>query len=519
MILENRTARRIAIPTTDGKDCIILPPFGQRIRDASYFGGIAYQRWVDYGLAELYDPAAPATGSMQRRRAIRSGLGNAVWLSTFAMVLVVAFGVPATLLRVSLAPSDMHDANLGRVAMLVFIGLVAALPALMYFLFDHQQSATLRTRFYREVIRLDPNLQTMGDAEAQYGNLVDEVYGSGKRGDSWKLTTVPILTCTLLLALGWCVALLPVLDSLRPIAYTLEKTLRPQQGILTYAFLGVYFFALNLVFRRYVRSDLGPKAYSHITTRLIVAAVLTAVVAALAQVGGREMSSPSVLLFAFVVGFLPETALTALEEWLQGSKWLGKKVPSFQETYPLSRLQGITLYDRARLVEEGIENVENLAHCNLYELMLRTRIPTARLVDLVDQSILQLHLRDPAGPDFSADAPNERSIALLLEHGIRTATELEEAHAAATARGEAEPLLRILGPEQGLPRLLCTLNAVQRDEWITNLRHWRAWRSRCSEVNGLLDFYPEKVKPGLSGIRISPVRAPADRRTHAFEPL
>ena len=62
------------------------------------------------------------------------------------------------------------------------------------------------------------------------------------------------------------------------------------------------------------------------------------------------------------------------------------------ERDPLTNLEGIDLYDRARLLDEGVSNVEGLAHHDLIELMLQTRIPAPRLVDWIDQAILYLHV-------------------------------------------------------------------------------------------------------------------------------
>jgi hypothetical protein len=44
------------------------------------------------------------------------------------------------------------------------------------------------------------------------------------------------------------------------------------------------------------------------------------------------------------------------------------------------------------LIDEGIENMENLAHAVLIELMLQTRIPLSTLIDWIDQSILFLYV-------------------------------------------------------------------------------------------------------------------------------
>jgi hypothetical protein len=43
---------------------------------------------------------------------------------------------------------------------------------------------------------------------------------------------------------------------------------------------------------------------------------------------------------------------------------------------PITNLDGISAYDQARLLEEGIKNIENLAHSNFPEVLLRTRIPS-----------------------------------------------------------------------------------------------------------------------------------------------
>jgi len=67
-------------------------------------------------------------------------------------------------------------------------------------------------------------------------------------------------------------------------------------------------------------------------------------------------------------------------------------VPSLEQTYPLSDLDGLNIWYESRLLEEGIEDMQNLTTVNLVDVMLNTRIPVERLVDWIDQSILFLHL-------------------------------------------------------------------------------------------------------------------------------
>ena len=84
-------------------------------------------------------------------------------------------------------------------------------------------------------------------------------------------STLPVLISTLLITLGWMLVLLPVgpVEEVRSPG-DLQRLFDPSRTAFNYGFLGTYFFALNMVFRRYVRADLTPKAYSHITLRLLV---------------------------------------------------------------------------------------------------------------------------------------------------------------------------------------------------------------------------------------------------------
>jgi hypothetical protein len=155
--------------------------------------------------------------------------------------------------------------------------------------------------------------------------------------------------------------------------------------------------------------------------------------------------------------------------------------PRLEEEHPLTRLEGINLYDRSRFMEEGIENVENLAHHNLIELMLSTRISTNRLVDLFDQAILYIHLG--LEPDAILQTRKQ-----LLDYGIRTATDLEAARQSAKQRanGDLEKLLNLLNEPDAEPaalsRLQTILDTLQDDDWMTYLRNWRELSQRDAKT-------------------------------------
>ena len=67
-------------------------------------------------------------------------------------------------------------------------------------------------------------------------------------------------------------------------------------------------------------------------------------------------------------------------------------MPSLEADYPLSQLDGLNIWYEARLLEEGIEDMQNLVSANLVDVMLHSRVPVGRLVDWLDQAHLFLHL-------------------------------------------------------------------------------------------------------------------------------
>ena len=129
----------------------------------------------------------------------------------------------------------------------------------------------------------------------------------------------------------------------------------------------------------------------------------------------------------------------------------------------MTDISGIDLYDRTRLASEGVTNIEALAHHDLIELMLQTRIPVPRLVDWTDQAILHLHV----------DAADR---ATLHKYGIRTATDSVYARDQAEKREELPEFLGILrGSRSGKPpRMQVILDAMEDEEWMRNLRFWHS---------------------------------------------
>ncbi len=393
------------------------------------------------------------------------------WLRlTPGILLILATGIGLPFAAVyffgdgkQLIEAGPHLASLGRLMQVNLIVIASILPALFFYLFGRQQVDIQKDKFYREVMSLDPNVHSLTETKTKYEDLMDSVYGSGGA----PLSILLLFISTTLLVTGW-ILVMGTLDTPALGAKSLADFFIPQRSVLTFALLGAYFFTLNMVFRRYVRADLTPKTYAHITVRLLVTIVLVWVVSSLPQFKSGSVLESGLFAVAFIIGVIPETGLTLIQDYVRKLVNIGTKD---QEVLSLNELEGVHLYDRARLLEEGIENIENFAHHNMIELIARTRIPTPRLVDMFDQAVLYLHL----GMD---ESENRKFLAALKSYGIRTATDLD----VALKTERSYNCLKSVTPALPLERMEVIYQAFSDDEWYDHLTQWRMSSRKRKEV-------------------------------------
>ena len=126
----------------------------------------------------------------------------------------------------------------------------------------------------------------------------------------------------------------------------------------------------------------------------------------------------------------------------------------FEDT-PLTVLDGMDIYERTRLEEEGITGVQALARHDLVDLILSSRIPVPRLIDWLDQALLFQHAKAAFGQ--------------LRARGIRTATDFLQVFA--DTDGALRALMDGAEAPQLDPRLLAAVLA--NDEWIAYVQNWR----------------------------------------------
>jgi hypothetical protein len=157
--------------------------------------------------------------------------------------------------------------------------------------------------------------------------------------------------------------------------------------MLKFGFLGAYSFIIQMLMRRFFQSDLKASAYANAVLRIFVVAILVAVVH---QIPALKDNPGVEAIVAFIIGFFPLVGMQALQRVAAAA--LRTVVPSLNPAYPLNQIDGLSVWYEARLLEEGIEDMENLATANLVDVILHTHVPVGRLVDWVDQAYLYQHL-------------------------------------------------------------------------------------------------------------------------------
>jgi hypothetical protein len=401
-------------------------------------------------------------------------------------------------------PFVANELILLRATEVMFIAIASILPALLYFVYDRQRLSTQRRQFERSIMRFDPSLDRLSMLRAKYQEAMEEAFGRDSEGGRLPPgRPSPLVIATLVIMLGWGITLLgrplgpdQAIAQVQSDPNGLVDILTPAQFPLVFGFLGAYFFTLQVIARGYARNDLRPKTYSQVTTRLLIVAVASWVIQVLF---GTDRAA---LIAAFMVGVLPDTLFYWIREaWgelrlvvrrkatnrtaVAAAQDFDQLMEGLVEPTPLTRLDGIDLYDRFRLADEGVTTVEALAHADVPQLMLRTRIPAIQLLDWVDQAILYLHLgRSRAGREYR----QERLAAL----GIRTATGLLCAvaeHDAAPAAVPATARRRIIAnalsgpaadgaaaPSRGeaLAALDVLVCALAQETWTGCLQAWHA---------------------------------------------
>lgn len=445
-------------------------------------------------------------------------------LVVFVLIPILLMGIGA----IVLLPYDYQTI----VPRVIFLIAVCLFPALIYYLFIATRQISLLNDYFVNLGRLGllrrrPSTpETLESAraecrvrllnyvqkfEALYGPLPMELENSLTQADDplavlvtpeWRRTAasgivkiftaetaIPVVLATILIALGWLLALPPInpvggsIDMAQTIEQTIVQTaqtllgdaFKVEEDPIIYAFLGAYFFSLQMLFRRFVREDLRKSAYLAVSLRIILAVIGTwAAVTALKATGRLDAESKYLPVIGFVIGVFPRIAW----QFIQGAAKalmrllrMSAVLPSLESRLPLSDLDGLTVWHEARLEEEDIENIPNMASAEIVDLMISTRFPPDRIIDWVDQSILFTYL----GPDQEGDKEKGQARRELLRlQGIRTATAFMQAFSLSQTkdRKDATDVETILSTASR-SHVRTLLDAIRTDSNLNLICAWR----------------------------------------------
>ena len=238
-------------------------------------------------------------------------------------------------------------------------------------------------------------------------------------------TGVPVYIATFLIGLGW-VQFIPPIDIGQSIQVATNasfhsKLLYNEMPAL-FAFLGAYFFSLQMIYRRYVTNDLRSNAFISVSIRITLGVIGACVLQVLFSLTEFSDQTQWLLVASFVIGAFPPVLWRIVREASRRVVVLGNFVPSLDADLPLSELDGLTIWHQTRLEEEDVENTHNMANANIIGLLVNTKMPPERIVSWIDQAILYSVVSDEAKDD-SSKSNNMRKT--LSNSGIKTASGLQ----------------------------------------------------------------------------------------------
>jgi hypothetical protein len=167
------------------------------------------------------------------------------------------------------------------------------------------------------------------------------------------------------------------------------------------AVVSVYLFNMQHTLRRVYLSDLTPNVLWASFYRTLLVTGLAIVIAFSFPLKAGDVSAaagPGLVgpVVYFALGFLATDVLTSLLVFAQ--RQLDRLFQTNRARVTekaLTMIQGINLWNAYRLEEEGIENVQQLATCNVVALTLRTHYELKTILDWADQAVLLLRLGTP----------------------------------------------------------------------------------------------------------------------------
>jgi tetratricopeptide (TPR) repeat protein len=252
------------------------------------------------------------------------------------------------------------------------------------------------------------------------------------------------------------IILIVFLSLLILVSYYFRETItfiEPQTiSLIFYAYLGAYVFSIQELIRRYNTYDLQPQVYSSILVRMLVATTITFAGASMLMASGETLSSAEAgagaaeptgwaALLAFLIGIFPSRGL----RWFQSRANQAVDTGGEQgNSLSVREIQGISTWHESRLLEMGVDDVQNLATIDIRKVLLSTRFDTQEIVNWIDQAILLDKVRSRYQRFKDANINTFHEFRTRLQQ-IREGADAKEAE---EVRQTLATVLALSGPEE-----------------------------------------------------------------------
>jgi hypothetical protein len=154
----------------------------------------------------------------------------------------------------------------------------------------------------------------------------------------------------------------------------------------SFAFMGGFLWSATNIIRRLIAYDLSPYVYYSAGIRIILAALVSVVLAFI--IGGTIGNGlPAIALLA---GMFPERVLNFLVEKYKDI--IGART-ELEKDLSLDNVEGVSLSHKERLAEVGVDNAQNLASFSLVHLLKKTPFETRQVLDWIGQCKLLINVR------------------------------------------------------------------------------------------------------------------------------
>jgi len=312
-----------------------------------------------------------------------------------------------------LAPSVLHRIAIMAI-ILIIITIFSLFPTLIYAVFDIWGKARAAEKTKAE---LKHQNYLTADIETEIDNIANKSYAH----ESYR---IPVLLATYSIVIGWSLFFFSegynnLFGPLKWGSFSYVFNNLGYSHPIVFGFLGSYFWSLGTIFHRFLRGDLMANVFIHVVVRIWSVFVIILVISAIwpgynqIWILDEDRSTVPGILIAtsFVIGIFPNIGLDLIKK---AAKYPFTPKNEAKEI-SLNEIQGLSLWDQGKLLEEGVQNVQNLATADIIGLIVNTRFGVSSILNWVDQAILIIHAKN--------------SYQIIRNADILTATDLEAMYA------------------------------------------------------------------------------------------